>query len=185
MKEIIFGITFVYKLENIKTMKNLFLLFAVCTTIIFTSCEGPQGPPGPQGDSLLGQVFEVTVDLNQNNNYSRLITYPNNLVVYESDVVLVYLLEDVVNGFDVWSQLPQTYFLNQGTLLYSFDYTFLDVSLFLDANFDLNTLGSDFTDDQTFRIAIVPSEFANANLTMDELMSNLQIDISDIEVLPN
>ena len=91
--------------------------------------------------------------------------------------MLVYLLEGVTtNGDDIWSQLPQTFFLSQGTLLYSFDHTFFDVRLFLDGNFDLSTLGSQFTNDQTFRIAIVPSEFAYANLTMTELMQGLNTD---------
>ncbi len=169
-------------------MKNLFLLLALSTSIIFTSCEGPTGPPGPQGPSgfdNLGQVFEANITFTEGNGYSRLITFPSSIVVYESDVVLVYLLEDVVNGFDIWTQLPQTYFLNQGTLLYTFDHTFVDVNIFLDANFNLNTLGSGFTDNQIFRIAVLPAEYANANLTMEELMSNLQIDISDIVILPN
>ncbi len=164
-------------------MKKLFLLLAISLTFIFTSCEGPQGPPG---DSFLGQVFETNINFNEGNGYSRLVTFPSNITVYESDVVLVYVLEDVVNGdIDVWSQLPQTYFLPQGTLLYTFDHTFLDVNLFLDANFDLSTLESVYTDNQVFRIAIIPAEFADANLTMEELMSNLQIDITDIEVLTN
>ncbi len=166
-------------------MKNLFLLLAISTSIIFSSCEGPQGPPGPPGFDNLGQVFEANITFTEGNDYSRLVTYPSNVVVYESDAVLVYLLEDVVNGVDVWSQLPQTYFLNQGTLLYTFDHTFLDVNIFLDANFNLNTLGSDFTDDLIFRIAVLPAEYANADLSMDELMSNLQIETSDIEILPN
>ena len=169
-------------------MKNLFLLLAMTSTLIFTSCEGPSGPPGPQGlpgyDNL-GQIFEANINFTEGNGYSRLITYPSNIVVYESDVVLVYLLEDVVNGYDVWSQLPQTYFLPQGTLLYTFDHTFIDVNIFLDANFGLNTLGSNYTNDQIFRIAILPAEYGDANLTMEELMSNLQIDTTDIEILPN
>jgi len=154
--------------------------------LLFPSCEGPQGPQGPPGLDSLGQVFEANITFTNGNGYSRLITYPSNVVVYESDVVLVYLLEDVVDGnIDVWTQLPQTYFLNQGTLLYTFDHTFLDVNIFLDANFDLGLLGSNFTDDQIFRIAILPAEYANSNLSMEELMSQINIETSDIEILPN
>ncbi len=165
-------------------MKKLSLLFAVCTFIIFSSCEGPAGPPGPPGYDNLAQVFEATINFNEGNSYSRLITYPSNVVVYESDVVLVYLLEEVVNGdVDVWSQLPQTYFPPQGTLLYTFDHTFIDVNIFLDGNFNLNTLGPDYTDNQIFRIAIIPSEYADADLSMAELMNNLQLETSDIQIL--
>jgi len=167
-------------------MKKLLLLLVLSTTVILTSCEGPQGPQGPPGGSELGQVFETTIDFTNNNNFSKLITFPSDIVVYESDVVLVYLLEEVTNGnIDVWSQLPQTYFLDQGTLLYSFDHTFLDVKIFLDANFNLNSLGSVFTDDLIFRIAILPAEYANTDLSMDELMNNINIETSDIELLLN
>jgi len=166
-------------------MKNLFLLLAVSFTFLISSCEGPQGPPGPPGDSLLGKVFEANITFTNSNDFSQLVEFPNNVTVYESDVVLVYLLEDVVNGIDVWSQLPQTYFLEQGTLLYTFDHTFLDVNIFLDANFNLNSLGLEFTNDQIFRIAILPAEYANSDLSMDELLSNLQIETSDIEIYPN
>jgi len=177
-------------------MKNLFLLLAISTTLIFTSCEGPSGPPGPpglDGDIYLGQVFEVTTDFQyfaDTGLQESLINFPSSIVVYESDVVLVYLLEGVTNGdIDIWSQLPQTFFtINNDpnkTLIYSFDHTFLDVNLFLYGNFDLTTLGSNFIDDQTFRIAILPAEYADSNLTMEELMYNLQIDTTDIEILPN
>jgi hypothetical protein len=166
-------------------MKNLFLLLAISSTIIFTSCEGPAGPQGPPGFDTLGQVFETNINFNEGNGYSRLITFPSNIEVFESDVVLVYLLEDVVDGVDVWSQLPQTYFLPQGTLLYSFDHTFFDINIFLDGNFNLNNLEANYTNNQIFRIAILPAEYGDANISMEELMSNLQIENSDIEVLPN
>ena len=164
-------------------MKKLPLLFTLCAFVLLSSCTGPVGPPGYSG---LGQVFEATANFNPGNSYSRLVTFPSDIVVYESDVVLVYLLEEVADGdIDVWSQLPQTYFLDQGTLLYTFDHTFIDVNIFLDANFNLNTLSSDYTDNQTFRIAIIPAEYANSNLSMDELMYNLQIETSDIQLLSN
>jgi hypothetical protein len=165
-------------------MKNLILLFALSFTFLFSSCEGPEGPPGADGINILGQVFEVTIDFTPNNDYSRLVTIPNNIEVYESDVILVYLLEETVPGnggpIDVWSQLPQTYFLDQGTLLYTFDHTFLDVKIFLDGNFDLGMLGSAYTDDQVFRIAVVPSEFGTSDLSMDELLGLLEIETTDV-----
>ena len=167
-------------------MKNILLFFALSATVLFTSCEGPEGPPGEPGINILGQVFETTVNFSANNDFSQIVTYPSNVVVYESDVILVYLLEGVTsNGDDVWSQLPQTFFPSQGTLVYSFDHTFFDVRLFLDSNFDLTTLGSEFTNNQTFRIAVVPSEFATANLTMEELLQGLEINPTEIETILN
>ncbi len=175
-------------------MKNLFLFLALSSSIIFTSCEGDPGPQGEPGVNILGQVFEVTVDFTPGNNFSQLINFPTNVEVFESDVVLVYLLEDVIKGnggsVDVWSQLPQTFFVSQGTLIYNFDHTFIDVRLFLDGNFDLSSLGIAFTDDQTFRIAIVPSEFATDNLSTDnlsmgELLRIINMDANQIEIIGN
>ena len=167
-------------------MKKLPLLFTLCTFVLLSSCIGPDGPPGPPGIGELAKVFEATANFNPGNSYSKFVPFPSDILVYESDVVLVYLLEEVVNGdIDVWSQLPQTYFLDQGTLLYKFDHTFIDVNISLDANFNLNTLASDYTDNQIFRIAIIPAEYANSNLSMKELMNNLQIETSDIQLLSN
>ena len=159
-------------------MKKLFILFALVSVSFFSSCEGDRGPQGEPGINILGQVFEVTVDFGPGNDYSRLISVPANIEVFESDAILVYLLEDVVpdgNGgsLDVWSQLPQTIFVSQGTLVYNFDHTFVDVRLFLDGNFNLDTLGSEFTNDQTFRIAVVPSEYGDARIPMDELLEKI------------
>ena len=174
---------FADEFKKIIIMKKLSLLFTLCAFVLLISCTGPAGPPGY---SELGKVFEATANFNPNNSYSRLVTFPSDIVVYESDVVLVYLLEEVVDGtIDVWSQLPQTYFLNQGTLLYTFDHTYIDVNIFLDANFNLNTLGVEYTDNQVFRIAILPAEYANSNLGMNELMNKIQLEASDIQLLSN
>ncbi len=161
-------------------MKKIISAFAITAALIFTACEGDQGPPGEDGINILGNVFETTVDFTNNNDYSNIITIPNNIEVFESDVVLVYLLEDVVpdgqgGSLDVWSQLPQTFFTNQGTFIYNFDHTFIDVRLYLYADFDLNLLDNQFTNDQTFRIAILPAEFADAQLEMSDLLETINV----------
>lgn len=159
-------------------MKKIFLLIAITGSMIFSSCEGDPGPPGEPGINILGQVFEVTVNFTAGNDFSRLVTIPSNVEVFESDVILVYWLEDVVpdgtgGTIDVWSQLPQTIYLDGGgSFQYTFNHTFIDVLLFLQGDVDLTTLGSGFTIDQVFRIAIVPSEFADANLTMEQIMNS-------------
>jgi hypothetical protein len=167
-------------------MKKIFSIFTIVVALTLTACQGDQGPSGEDGINILGSVFETTIDFNPNNNYSALITIPLDIQVFESDVILVYLLEDVVpdgqgGSFDVWSQLPQTFFPSQGTLVYNFDHTFVDVRLFLGSNFNLDTLGSEFTNDQTFRIAILPAEFADTTMGMDILLET--INISEINVI--
>src|SRR5699024_6472362 len=81
----------------------------ICLLLFFAlaSCKGDRGPAGI---NILGQVFETTVNFNSGNNFSAFINFPNNVEVFESDAVLVYLLEEVDGDVDVWTPLPQTYF---------------------------------------------------------------------------
>jgi hypothetical protein len=141
--------------------------------IFFSSCSNDDDY---QEISEIGQVFETTVDFTFNNNFSQLINIPSFVEVYESDVILVYWLESVIQGnngdsIDIWSPLPQTIFLDGGSFQYTFNHSFIDVSLFLQGDINLNTLGSDFTNNQTFRIAVVPAEFADTNPTMEDVLA--------------
>ena len=160
-------------------MKKILILPLIAISLFITACEGPQGPPGPpgyDGINILGQVFEVTIDLNGNNNFQRVVTIPSSIEVYESDVILVYRWEGTFDGADIWTPLPATYFSLGDTFLYTFNHTFFDVKFFLDGNFDLTELGSEWTNDQSFRIAIVPAEFAQLGLTMEQLENSPQVE---------
>jgi len=173
-------------------MKQLFLFLAVTTTLLFTACEGDTGPPGDPGVNILGQVFEVTTTLDfdaGSGTYSKVLTIPSNIEVFESDVILVYRLEKVVGApdggnADAWAPLPQNFFLDNGDIIqYIFNHTFFDVEIIIDGDYDPSILSLDFTDNQVFRIAVVPSEFGVANFSMEELLQNLGMDASEIELL--
>ncbi|HAT63989.1 MAG TPA: hypothetical protein DCS66_05225 [Flavobacteriaceae bacterium] len=160
-------------------MKKILILPLIAISLFLTACEGPQGPPGPPGNdgiNILGQVFEVTINLNENNSFQRVVNIPSAIEVYESDVILVYRWEGTFDGADIWTPLPATYFSLGDTFLYTFNHTFFDVKFFLDGNFDLTELGSEWTDDQSFRIAIVPAEFGQADLTMEQLENSPQVE---------
>lgn len=181
-----------YKNQN---MKNYFVLVPIFISLFFISCEGDSGPPGLPGINILGLVFETTETFNLdtgNNQYvSRLIPYPFD--VFESDAILVYHLQSVVplgdgSSADVWTQLPQSVFFNDGTgdiFQYNFNHTFVDVQLTIEGNFDLNNIGNDNIANQTFRIVAVPAEFATADLSMEEVLRLIEIDSSEIEILSN
>ncbi len=145
--------------------------------ILITACEGDPGPQGPPGVNILGQVFEVTVDFSPANNYQVLVEFPQDIEVFESDVVMVYLLETEISDssgpIDVWTPLPQSFFFDNGSeLVYNFNHTFLDVSLFLDGNTNLDTIPFEFIDDKEFRIALLPADFANnPNVDLYDYMS--------------
>ena len=155
-------------------MKKATLFLGALLTLIFVSCEGPQGPPGydgfdgqdgQDGINILGNVIDIEGDFTPGNNYSIFFEFPQTIEVFETDVVLVYLLWDQTqdsNGqaVDIWRLMPQTRILDQGLLQYNYEHTFLDVNLFLEADFDLGTLLPGDTDNQVFRIAVVPAEKA-------------------------
>ncbi|TFG75928.1 MAG: collagen-like protein [Flavobacteriales bacterium] len=154
-------------------MKKATLILGALLTLFFISCEGPQGPPGydgfdgvdgQDGINILGKVIDIEGDFTAQNDYSIFFEFPQSIEVFETDVVLVYLLwEQTTDGngdpVDIWRLMPQTRILNQGLLQYNYDYTFFDVSLFLEADFDLATLPTGDTDNQIFRIAVLPAEF--------------------------
>ena len=153
--------------------------------------QGPQGPQGPGGVNILGSVFDVTVNFTPQNNYGALISFPQEIEVFESDVVLVYLLENVIpdstGPIDVWSLMPRTFYLEDGSQVsYNFINTFLDVELFLEGNTNFSTLSSAFTLDQTFRIAVIPADFAeNPNIdlsNMEEVVEALSSQQENFEI---
>lgn len=171
-------------------MKNILLFLALSSTILFTSCTGDTGPPGPAGGLVYAKIFEKTVDFqldNQSGLPTSIIGIP--VEVYESDAILVYRLEKQVdiNGevFDAWSQLPQNFFLANGDILqYIFNHTIYDVEIQIDGNFDTSTLiGTNFARNQTFRIAVVPAEYSKANVSMIELLDVMQSTEAEINII--
>lgn len=140
-------------------MKKIFILFAVVGLVAFSSCEGPEGPVGPPGqDAPVSEVIEREVDFGTNNGFS--VTIPLVPAIYQNDVVLVYHLYAIENGVDVWRLIPQTYYMTDGGALdFNYDYTLNRVNVFLGADFPLASLSTDWTQDQVFRIVIVPADF--------------------------
>src|SRR5690554_3282217 len=174
-------------------MKNIFLFFTLSSAIILTSCEGDRGPQGPPGGVEYAKVFEVNVtgyqyDAGVNQLYSSLFTYPFS--VYESDAVLAYRLsgtDDTVNPpGDVWTQLPQSVFYNDGTgdfFQYNYNYSFLSVQFTIEGNFPLSNIDPIDARNQVFRIAVVPAEFAKTNPPMDRILEVMRANDGKIERL--
>ena len=153
-------------------MKNVFLFLSLTSMLFLNSCYS-------DNDTIevisLSQVFETTVSFTNSNDYSQLVNIPSDIQVYESDVILVYWLEDVVSGpngdaFDVSTPLPQTIYTNEGSFQYSFNHTFIDVFLFLQGDINFDDLGNNVTNNQIFRIAIVGAEFAKTNPSMQQVL---------------
>ena len=54
--------------------------------------------------------------------------------------------------------LSQTEYFDNGVLVYNYDFTQQDVRFFLDGTIDFNTLDDTFTQNQVFRVVVVPAD---------------------------
>jgi hypothetical protein len=145
--------------------------------------EGPRGPQGPKGDP----ANEAVVIEYENVDflppaYNVYLEFPDYQAL-PSDAVLVYALWEIekVDGeiFEIWRLLPQTTFPSDGTLVYNYNHTDVDVELFLDANFVIKDsfLGPDELDDWVVRIVIIPGQYLSNGRT------NGAIDFSDYDAV--
>lgn len=172
-------------------MKKFSLVLGSVMTLFFISCTGPQGPPGfdgfdgldgldgrdgQDGVNILGQILDIEGSFTPQNNYSILYEFPQTIEVFETDIVLVYLLWDQTEdsneeAVDIWRLMPQTRIIDQGLLQYNYDHTFLDVNLFLEFNFNEADLLPGDTDNQVFRIAVLPAEMTQGKIDVSDIHS--------------
>jgi len=165
--------------------KILALIFSV--SLLFISCEGDQGPPGPpglDGGLIVGQMFERTVDFTPGNDFGVLIDIPPQIEVLETDIILVHTRIDVVGGeTEVWEPLPQSYFFEDETLIYKFSYTPFDVDIFLDGTVILDDLPTSFTQGIKFRIIVLPADKV-VNIDLNKMESLMEaVRLKDVEEL--
>ena len=161
-------------------MKKFTVIIMLFASVFILSCEGPMGPPGEDGTSLLGTIFEMEGDFKASNNYELFFDFPKSFKIYDTDVVLVYILWDVVNvngkNTDIWRLLPQTIVLDEGVIQYNFDYSVNDVRIFLETTIPFKDLLPAETQDQVFRIAVLPADF---------VASKKSSEIIDLSILMN
>ncbi len=181
-------------------MKKTILYFSTFIALFLISCEGPMGPPGLDGfdgqdgqdgqSAELAKVIDIQGSFTPNNDYLISYSFDNSIEVFETDVVLVYLLWEQVedaNGdpVDVWRLMPQTRIIDQGLLQYNYDHTFFDVNIFLEANFDLANLLPGDTNNQVFRIAVIPAETTGKSsidkTNIAEVMSYLGVTENEVK----
>ena len=164
-------------------------LFLSLIVVLFVSCEGPQGPSGFDGfdgfdgtngtdgaDGLIGTIFEVEAVFAPD-GYEYLVEIPTSIEVFDTDIIMAYILSGVEDGVDIWEPLPQTLFFGNEILLYGFDHTLADVRFFLDGTIDLNSLEALYTDNVVFRVAVIPAAFAESIdvLNINEVMDVMQL----------
>ncbi|RYZ84526.1 MAG: hypothetical protein EOP06_17930 [Proteobacteria bacterium] len=170
-------------------MKRLLFLFAAIGMTALTSCEGDQGPQGPPGASTEASVFELnSVDFNFNSGYFISGSYPSNLQVLDSDVVLMYRLSDLIDSSTpIWQQIPRTLFSEAGEVDYDFDFSAIDFQIYVGGTFELTP---EYTGNQTFRIVVIPGQFVDRSAApkvdlsdYNAVIKAYNIDDSNIQII--
>jgi hypothetical protein len=145
-------------------MRKITLLLAFVGMISLQSCTVNDTPAQQitNNNDFLATTYEFTRSFTTTNNFSTLITFPQS--IYSSDMVLVYRLSGVAGGADVWKLLPETYYFNDGTLdfRYDFDFTKYDASIYMEG-YDLASVSAAYRTNQVLRIVIIPGYFGNKN----------------------
>lgn len=171
--------------------KHNILLTALCFTFLLFSCGSDD-----IGEDTIGQTFQLDpfdfIDLDGNNTDTATFTVPDDIVIFDSDVALVFVLDQLATNnesVNVFEPLPNIFFFdfaNGGTTQYRSRFIFdseenifdVDITLMSD---NFSGLANRFTNNQIFRIVIVPSEFASApenqNLTFNEVRSKLNLEL--------
>ncbi|MEP1096968.1 MAG: hypothetical protein ABJG78_17755 [Cyclobacteriaceae bacterium] len=143
-------------------MKKLYILFLLFGMMSVSCNDGPPGPQGRDGlDGIDGQesfVFDYELSFTAP-DYSALLNLPEDFIMLDSDVVLVYFLWDVQDGVEVWRSLSQQLYFTDGILSYNFDHTKFDANVFLDGTVNFDGLGADYTDNWIARVVVVPGQF--------------------------
>lgn len=141
-------------------MKKLTLILAFIGMITLNSCSNDDDV---DNDTIAHAIEFPPVNFNSAGGYGVFLNYPQ---IYSSDMVLVYRLAGNDGGLDVWSLLPETFYFDDGTLdfRYNFDFTSTNVNVYLEG-FDLPGINPNYTSNQIFRVVIIPAYLTNKSVS--------------------
>jgi len=159
-----------------KNLKNISTALLVGFSLLLTSCEFTdvtEVTEVVEADPNI--IFERNLNFNFNgtdNILNGIINYPNSFNPREDDLVIVYLqngVDEQNNNLPLWDALPRTFFLNDEPIVYNFNYSPGGIEILIDAGngFDKTSIPADFTDNQLFRIAVLPGQFSRSGKTLD------------------
>jgi len=173
-------------------MKKIFVPLIILGALIIQACEGPigregpMGPQGPPGVSVEAEIFELEGTFAEATDWAIGGDYSDpdfGAVFLEADKLLVYHLWEQGDA-DVWRMLPQTIFMEQGIFQYNYDFTNFDFLIFIEGNFALNTLEPVWTDNQVFRLVVVPTIPTNFRIdysNYEEVVKHFNLDEENIK----
>jgi hypothetical protein len=162
-------------------MKKITLVLAFIGMITLQSCTVNEDNGNGIDNDTIGEVWEYNNNVNFlfSNNYTSTLFFPRQ--TYNSDMILLYRLDGVVNGQDIWKIMPQTFYFNDGTLdfRYDFEFTTTKAVVYLEG-FDLEGISTAFRTNQVIRVVVVPGFFGK-NGTIDYSDYNSVINAYNID----
>ena len=163
-------------------MKKITLILVFIGMIALQGCTVEENN-GYDNDTY-SKVFEVTRSFSPQNDFSNLVTF--NPPIFASDVVLVYRLWGVENGEPFWRLMPQTVQFVEGDLQYNYDFNRFNAYLFMSSlDFDVAFIDPFWTQNQTFRIVLVPASFGGKMdySNYDNVMQKLKLTEKDVKLI--
>jgi len=150
-------------------MKRIFLLLAIVGITAFQSCSSDDDVVVTDNDTI-AEVFEINQNTTFNAGNGYKIDYTLNPQIYSSDMVLIYRLDGQDGQEDVWVPLPKTYYVNGGLdeVDYSYDFSVSKIYIYLGFT-NSATLTSDLTNNQVFRVVIIPGYLSNKAVSSVDL----------------
>ena len=145
-------------------MKKFTLVLAFIAMLTLKGCTVNEDNTNNIDNDTISEVWEYSNNVNFlfSNNYTSTLIFPHP--TFNSDMILLYRLDGVVNGQDIWKIMPQTFYFNDGTLdfRYDFDFTNTEALVYLEG-FDLEGISLAFRTNQVIRVVVVPGFFGKNN----------------------
>ena len=141
----------------------LIAFFSLC----IVSCNSDDNNYNYIDNDTIAEVYELrNENFTRENDYYYSLSKSFNRPLYSGDMVLIFKQDGVLNGNPIWVPLPKSYYLPEGYLEYTYDFTVNDIKIYADANFILSN--TNYISGQTFRVLVVPAiQGRSATATVD------------------
>ncbi|ATC37766.1 MULTISPECIES: hypothetical protein [Elizabethkingia] len=174
-------------------MKKSLLAFAFGGAILATtiSCDRNNDTQIQNDQDTVALVTEINVTFRKENFYAQYEGFKSN--INNGDNVLIYRLDGVSNGKNVWHFIPRTYYVSnsdntvQKEIDFNYDFSVSGVTFTIGGTFNKNNPESfvaPYLSNQRFRAVIVPGNMAAQASSSNKVgVSNLPVNYQDYDAV--